>query len=325
MEYENRLTLRQLALFVAVADHGSFAAAAEAVYLTPNAIAMAVQDLERSLGTHLCVRRRAKGVTLTPAGHQLAERARRLLREADDIHWSMTEGEGVVRGPVTIGCYSTLAPTMYPPLIEALSTTHPEIDLRLVDGTAAELLVALRAGSIDVMISYGFALPPDLEQEVLAETEVHALLSHSHRLADATSVTLHELAEDPLILLDLPPSADHTLEIFRRAGIRPTVAYRTTNFELVRSLVARDYGYSLLIQKPTIEDSYEGRTVVAKPFVPSVGTETVVISWPRGVRLTSRVESVIEHAQRAAEGQHWLRAASTVQPVADARDARGSE
>lgn len=305
MSLDVRFTLRQLELFVAAAEHGSFSAAADSLFLTPNAVALAVRDLETALGAHLAVRQRAVGLTLTPAGVHLLDRAKKLLREADDLYWSVSDNGGPLRGPVTVGCYSTLAPTILPPLMETIRREAPDIALSIVDGPVSELLPALLSGGIDVMISYGFGLPLELEQVELSETQIHVILSESHRLAQNETVSLEQLADDPLILFDLPPSRDHTLGMLREAGATPTVAYRSSNFELVRSLVARGLGYSLSIQRPAIEESYEGLRVITKRVDPVLSRESVVISWPRSVRLTDRARAVVEHAHSAVADQHW--------------------
>lgn len=301
-----RYTLRQLELFVAAAEHGSFAAASEELFVTPNAVALAVRDLEASLGAHLAVRQRAVGLTLTPAGVHLLEGAKRLLREADDLYWGVSDNGGPLRGPVIVGCYSTLAPTVLPPLMGGVRDAFPDIDLSIVDGPVNELLPALFAGGIDAMISYDIALPPELDQVQLSRTQVHVILPEGHPLAGLDVVALEDLANEPLILLDHPPSGDHTLRMLARVGVTPHVAYRTPNFELVRSLVARGFGYSLLIQRPAVDQSYEGLGVVSKRVVPTLSEERILISWPRAVRLTARARAVVDLAHTIVPTQNWF-------------------
>ena len=303
MAVSSKVTLRQLELFRAAAEHGSFAAASHAVFLTPNAVALAVRELETALGVQLFVRRRAQGLTLTPSGTHLLPAARRLLRDADDLCRRVGNVDGELSGPVGVGCYSTLAATVLPPLMEGFGAAYPGVELSIVDGTITDLLSPLTSGMIDVLIAYRTGLPTGLEQAVLFETEAHVLLPEHHRLATRETVSLGDLMEDPLILLDLPPSGDHTLAVLSRAGVAPKVTHRTTNFELVRSLVARGFGYSYLIQKPQIDESYEGRRVIAKRISPPSGVETVVIAWPRGMPLTDRARALIDYARETVAQQ----------------------
>ena len=305
MDVAGKVTLRQLELFCAAADHGSFTAAAQSLFLTPNAVALAVRELESSLGVHLCVRQRAKGLVLTPSGAHLLTRARLLLREAEELCRSVGSSAGTLSGPVAVGCYSTLAATVLPPLMDGFARANPAVELSIVDGTMTDLLRRLRAGEIDVVITYRISLPADLEQVVLFETEAHVLLAEDHRLAREEAVVLADVEEDPLILLTLPPSDEHTLEMLTRAGVRPRIAHRTSNYELVRSLVARGFGYSILIQKPTIDESYEGRRLVAKPVSPPLPSEAVVIAWPSAVRLTERARALVDYARTTVAQQQW--------------------
>lgn len=111
-------TLRQLDLFVA-AEHGGFAPAAQARHLSPNSVAQAVTELERRMQTRLVLRHSARGVTLTASGRQLAASARDLLRRAGELPRGLS---GVaLSGPVSVGCYTTLAPTAVPELWAALA------------------------------------------------------------------------------------------------------------------------------------------------------------------------------------------------------------
>jgi DNA-binding transcriptional LysR family regulator len=72
-----------------------------------------------------------------------------------------------------------------------------------------------------------------------------------------------------MVLLDAPPSSRHTLSLFERAGLEPNVRYRTTDFEVTRSLVGRGLGYSILVQHPAVDRSYEGLEIVSRPLTPA--------------------------------------------------------
>lgn len=300
METGSKVTLRQLELFCSAANTGSFAAAAQTLYLTPNAVAQAVGELEKALDTHLVVRHRARGLTLTPAGVQLLPRARLLLRDTAELVLSVSNLPGDLSGPVTVGCYSTLAATMLPPLLEGFRREHPGIEVGIVDGTMSALVPQLLAGEIDVLITYRIDLPANVEQTVLIDTEAHVLLAESHPLAARETVSLDDLADEPLILLDLPPSGTHTIDMLTRAGVTPRISHRTPNFELVRSLVGRGFGYSLMILKPAIDESYEGRRVVAKKIAPQLSEEKVVMIWPSAMKLTERARALVDFAVRTA-------------------------
>ncbi|WP_324651323.1 LysR family transcriptional regulator [Georgenia sp. H159] len=291
-----RYTLRQLAYFVAVADTGSVSAAATRLHVSPTAVSAAMTQLEKVLRTQLMVRRKAHGVSLTPAGTYLYSRAQGLLQEAEELELSVASGGQVLRGPLVIGCYVTVAATVVPPLMEGFAAEHPQVDLSFVTGTQDEIPLRLLDGELDLAVVYDMDLPEGLHMRVLFETAAYVLLPAGHRLADAPEVALADLAADPMILLDAPPSSRHTMTLFDRDRVTPHVAHRTTDYELTRSLVARGFGYAILVQRPAGDLSFEGLPVVARPIVPAVPPVQVLIVWAQGTRLTDRARAMIAYA-----------------------------
>ncbi len=110
-------TMRQLFVFVAVAETGTIRAAADRLHVSQSAVSLAITELERGLKSQLCVRRRAHGVQLTPTGERVLIRAKALLEQAGDLAAEASGAEGVLTGPLAIGCYSSLGPTLLPRLL----------------------------------------------------------------------------------------------------------------------------------------------------------------------------------------------------------------
>jgi DNA-binding transcriptional LysR family regulator len=293
-------TLRQLAYFVAVAEAGSISGAAAKLHVTPTAVASALTDLERVLRTQLMVRRKAHGVALTPTGALLHERASTLLRDADELEIAVGSGGTELAGPLVLGCYVTIAPTIVPTLMEWIATHHPKVELTVLTGSQDELPHRLLAGALDLAIVYDIALPEGLESVPLYQAPAYVLLPDGHPLAAREVVPLADLADEPQILFDIPPAAQHTLLLFERAGVTPRITQRTSDFELTRSLVARGFGYAILIQRPAVDRTYEGLPVVVREITPTSPSGGVRMIWPRQVRLSDRAAAVVafttEHA-----------------------------
>jgi DNA-binding transcriptional LysR family regulator len=290
----SRFTLRQLGYLLAVADAGSISAAAQRLHVTQTAVGSALSDLERALGAQLLVRRRAHGVVLTPAGAYVRDHARELLAGAADLELSALDAGATLRGPVALGCYSTLAVTLIPPILAEFGRAHPEVQLDFVADQQAPLEEALLAGELDAALLYDMNLPQGLEARTISEARVYALLGADHPLAGAHAVTLDALAEDPLVFLDLHPSGEHTLSVFRAAGVLPRIRYRTTDFELTRSLVGRGLGYALLVQRPARDETYEGLPVVPVEITPAPAPVRVLMAWNAAVRPTRRARALME-------------------------------
>ncbi|MCC9173453.1 LysR substrate-binding domain-containing protein [Arthrobacter sp. zg-Y179] len=131
---------------------------------------------------------------------------------------------------------------------------------------------------------------------------MHAILAPEHPLASQPSVSAADLAAEPLLLMDVPPSADDILGYFSSPGLSPRIGLRSQQFEFIRSLVARGAGYSLLIQRPRTSTSYEGLPVVALRVVPAPPLERAEIAWSSRRRLSRRSRAFIDLVRsRAAD------------------------
>lgn len=290
-------TLRQLSYLLTAADEGTIAAASARLHVSPSAISDAITELETQLGETLTVRRRAHGLTLTSAGAQVAARARMLLADANELALSLHPAAGELVGPITIGCYPTLAPTVLPPLLHDFGDAHPRVELHIIEATHDELEGRLESGEVDVAFVYETLIPGNPRRERLFELPAHVLLAADDELAAADTVTLEQLVERDMILLDAPPSSQHTLSLFARRGLTPKIRHRTASYEAVRTLVGRGLGYGILVQRPANPASYEGYPVVMKeiePPVPPVGIEVI---WPAATAPTDRTRALIDFAR----------------------------
>jgi DNA-binding transcriptional LysR family regulator len=290
-------SLRQLAHFVAVAELGTISAAADRLFMSPSAVSGSITELERLLGAELCVRRRAQGVTLTPLGRQVLAQARRLLSDAAELTYTARGGPELA-GPVGIGCFVTLAPTVLPRLLDEMEAAHPRVALDFLEGPQDVLREALLDGRIDAAVLYDMGDLDELDTVVLFEARGYALFAAGHPLARRPVVALADLASEPLVLFDQPPSTDYALSAFRAHGLEPFVRHRTQSSELTRSLVARGRAYAVLVQRPANTSSYEGLPLVEREVVPPLPTVPVVLAWPSGARLSPRARALASVTRR---------------------------
>ena len=291
-----RFTLRQLEYFVAVAEAGTLIGAAEMCNISQAGISMAVSELERSLGLQLLTRRRAKGVNVTEAGEALLEYAHEVLNKADELQFSADTVRAEVSGELAVACYTSLSPFVIPPLLFDFQTEYPQVKLEFHESGQPEAEQRLLDGEIELAVLYDWNLGPDLSRVPVRTMEQHAILPEGHPLAQDDSVSIHDLAKEPMVLFDVPPSKENGKAIFDAFGVEPRVAYRTQSFELARCLVARGVGYSLLFQQPLTEMTYEGRSVVSRRLRESIPTTAIVIAYPTGSRLSRRAKAFIEIA-----------------------------
>lgn len=295
-------TMRQLAAFVAVAETGTISGAAERMHLSQSALSASITDLEKSLDAQLCVRRRARGVQLTPTGEAVLARARVLLHEAAELQADALGEGGAVAGPIAIGCYPALGPTILPSMLYGFTTKFPRAQVEFREDTQNRLRAQIEGGELDLAIVYDLDLSPEWRTQELMKREPMVILGADHRLAGVDGpLRLADLADDPMVLLDAPPSSNHALEVCRMAGFAPRVAYRTGNYETARAFVGRGLGWTLLLQRPRFDVTYEGLELVAKSIVdPSPPEVAVVVMWHQDAML-SRVARAFVHFVATSE------------------------
>ncbi len=181
-------------------------------------------------------------------------------------------------GSLALGCFQTFAPYVVPALLARLARMHPGMALTLLEADQGRLLAGLRSGDLDVALLYDFGLGADIDREPLAELSPYVLLPQGHALATSGAIALEALLPEPLILLDLEPSRDYFLSLFRNRGFEPRIGHRTGSFEMVRGLVGHGLGYSLLATKPANSMSYDGRALVTRPLTAAARNSRLVLA-----------------------------------------------
>jgi len=277
-------TLKQLRYFAAAAEQGSVTAAARAIRVSQPSISEAIAHLEEAFDLQLFIRHHAQGLSLTPAGQRLLLEARSLLAHADDLTQHVSGLADKLAGDLEVGCFITFAPMLMPALLGAFAGRFPDIRVRLHEDHTEALAAGLRGGRFDLALTYDLNLGADIAFEPLAEVPFHAVLPARHRLARRPTVSLKELAEEPLVLLGYPQSRDYFLSIFYGLGLRPRVAHQTPSFEMVRGLVANGHGYSVMHSRPVSEQALDGRRVVYRPVAEKIRPTRLGIARRRDLR-----------------------------------------
>ncbi|MFM0158473.1 LysR substrate-binding domain-containing protein [Paraburkholderia sediminicola] len=287
-------SLRQLRYFMAVAEAGKIRAAADRVGVSETGLAGALSELEEELGVQLLIRRKAHGVTLTSAGTGVLAQARVVLAAADQLHACAHNAGQSPTGELVIGIYTTLAPFLLPSILSGFTVQYPGVQIRFIEGPVLELQAALREGRCEVAIMYDIGIAPDVVSEPLYEIYPSVLISETHRLANNVTASLPDFANDPIILFDVPPARANVIAILCAHNIAPTIAYESSNFELVRALVARNFGFTIAYQLPPTGVSYDGLRLISHPIRDPACAATVVILRPSQIKLTSRAQAFID-------------------------------
>lgn len=242
------MELRQLELFLAVAEELHFGRAAARVHLSQPAFTQAIARFEEQLGVRL-LDRTSRSVALTPAGAALVSRARAILAEAafaGDVVRRTARGE---LGAVRVGVVGTAMVELLPALVRAVRAAHPGLELLLTEETGARQAEDLRAGRLDLGILHARTpvAPDGLELQALRDEALSVALPRDHRLAHRRVVRLEELAADPLILIAPEPEASTHglyLDACAKAGFAPTIGARVTSLQAQLGFVAAGLGWA---------------------------------------------------------------------------------
>lgn len=290
------VSLRQLELFAELPNFTTLSAAAAHLHISESALSQAITSLEHTVGEQLCVRRKARGLTLTPTGQQFAKRARQIVAETQELVLGAQQGQEL-RGPVKLGCFSSFAMSVVPELLEGFPKRHPGIQIEIVVGTNEELLSALEAGRLDVALVYDVSLPLGYSRRNIYPTQLEVHLHPEHPLAAKHALDLPDLADEPYIQYDATPGILNIAEAFTARGLEPKVEARVSQMSLVEAIVARGVGYGLLMSRPNaFPVSTEGRPFVIRPLDPPVTVTHVVGIWPEDMNLTPRTSALLDFA-----------------------------
>jgi len=248
------------------------------------------------VGSHFVVFGRVLDIVVGGGGAPLiyANRAYGVPRR---FHQRRTPRSGPAPDVLAVGCYQVFAPYIVPALVARLTKLHPEIDLTLIEADQEHLIASLRRSDTDIALLYDFGLSEDLHIERLAELIPYVLLAEGHPLTAASAIALEDLAQESLVLLDIEPTRNYVLSLFRDAGLEPQVAFRSRSLEMVRGFVGHGLGYSILATKPANNMSYDGRALVARPLTRTVKNSGLVLATFKGRAPSAIALEFAEHCR----------------------------
>ena len=294
-----RFSLRQLSYFLAAADAGSVTDAAQNIPVAPSSVSAAIAQLEGALGVQLVIRHHAQGISPTAEGRQFLDRARALLCDAEELEKFASELTVELSGTLHLGCLVTLAALAMPRLGKGFRERHPAVALEMVEAGQQELISQLRTGRLSVVLTYDLDLGEDLAFTPLADLPPYAAFAADHPLAEAESVTLAQIAGEPLVLLDLPHSREYFRSLFVTAGVEPKVAYRSVHPDVVRTMVANSFGYTIINARPHVDTALDGMPLRTVPVTGEPRSMVLGLVRLKHVRPTRLVEAFEQYCRAA--------------------------
>ncbi|MGI9031571.1 MAG: LysR family transcriptional regulator [Ilumatobacteraceae bacterium] len=307
------MDVRQLAALVAIADHGTFSAAARALFTVQSNVSSHIARLEKELGTTLVDRSQGG---LTDDGERVVDRARRILRELDDIAAEVATGAGAVTGDVRLGILGTTARWLLPQLLPNLGVEYPHVRAIVAEGSTSVLIPGLLAGRFNAAVIHLPVDDPELTLEPLFAEDLLLVVHDDHPLAGRQELPLRELAEHRLLL---PPPGSALRRVLDRAAAGAGVALRVqAEIDGVRLLAALALdGHGAAIVPATAVPGVDSRPVRVR--VPELPPRVVALAYRRRPAPSAPTKALFgvlrEAIAERAEDQAGVRCGSAAFPL----------
>ena len=239
----------RLAILVHVVETGSVSAAADELGYTPSAISQQLKKLESETSQPL-LRRHARGIVPTDAGHLLVSHARKVLRQLDAAASDLKDLAEGHRGSLAVGAFPTISASFLPEVIDIFKHRYPAIDLSLKSGRFDMLLEDLERGYSNISLLWEYPWDPvkvdGVRVDELFKESYVVLVSAEHPLADRKQIRLEELKDESWIVrANRHPIVEVLDRVVEGAGFRPMIALYANDYQEVQAMVSVGIGVAM--------------------------------------------------------------------------------
>lgn len=273
-------TLKQLQYLVALREHGHFGRAADACYVTQSTLSAGLRELETLLGVTL-VERTRRVVRFTALGEKVADKAVRVLREAEELS-AIAGAEGQpLHGELRLGVIPTIAPFLLPSMLPRLRAEWPSLKLYLREETSQAACEALHRGQLDCVL---LALPfscGDVDSAALFDDPLYIAYPPGEAPAQA-SIDVAAIDEQRMLLLeDGHCLKDHALSACNRPELRAHAAMMGTSLHTLVQMVDNGLGVTFVPGMAIDAGILDGTEVTARPLRSDHNYRRIALIWRR--------------------------------------------
>jgi molybdate transport repressor ModE-like protein len=301
------LDVRRLTVLRAVAQEGSFSAAAEKLGYTQSAVSQQIATLEREAGMTL-VDRSARGIRLTDGGRALVEHADAILARIDAAEQELEAIAGLRGGRVRLSAFPTAGATLVPLAIKIFNKRHPEVELSLVEAEPEDAVPKLKAGELDVALTFEYSSLPrsvydgtqaDLNLLPLLDDPMYLALPADHPHARKAKLRLQDFSQDLFIQGNCEGLCGRMhVAACEAAGFSPRVGFQTDDYNVVQGLVAAGVGVSLI---PELALTNLREDIVIRCLGKQAPKRHVAAATLAGANLSPAVQAMLGVLTEAAE------------------------
>lgn len=297
-------TLKQLQYLVALSDHGHFGRAAEACFVSQSTLSAGIRELETLVGVTL-VERTRRVVRFTRLGEAVAAKARRVLREVEELTDLVRASGKPLSGELRMGVIPTIAPFLLPRVLPRLRRDWPELKLFLREEPSAAACESLQRGAVDCVL---LALPyacGDVEAAHLFDDPLFIAFARGDDPAGSGPVSPEAIDEGQFLMLeDGHCLKDHALSACNRPELRAGAAMLGTSLHTLVQMVDNGLGSTVLPEMAVAAGILDGTNVIARPLDAQRARREIALVWrkasPRERDFRLLVESLREPDERTA-------------------------
>ena len=270
-------SLKQLRYLVALEEHRHFGRAATACFVSQSTLSAGLKELEAALDSEL-VERDNRTVVFTAVGLEVAQRARRVLREAEELAELAAKGREPLSGRLRLGVIPTIAPYLLPRTLPYLRKAYPKLQLYLTEDLTGRLLMLLQDGTLDLVL---IALPyhaGEVETLPLFKDGFQLVTRKDNPLAQKKTVALADLKDANLLLL----AEGHCLRDHALAACRLPHAdsgFASASLNTLVEMVAGGLGITLLPDMAVPAHVPKSGELVARPFDRGGAGRQIGLAW----------------------------------------------
>jgi DNA-binding transcriptional LysR family regulator len=240
------MDIQHLKYFVEVAKQKNFTKASQILLVSQPSISKMIKSLEDELKVTLLDRSERK-IELTDAGVIVYEQAIKILQSVEDVYASVNELVQIKKGTVKLGLMPTTGVLLFPNVLAGFKRENSQIDIQMVEYNAKQLKLKVEQGDIDLGITVKPVNSELFETIPLLSEELVVLVDSEHWLVKRESVRLSDLKNESFILLTEDYALhDVVTQACMQSGFEPTVAYKSSLWDLIGEMVATKLGISLI-------------------------------------------------------------------------------
>lgn len=275
-------TLKQLQYLVALKDHGHFGKAAESCFVTQSTLSAGLRELESLIGVIL-VERTRRVVRFTPLGMRITDKARRILREAEELGDMVRAAGKPLSGELRMGVIPTIAPFLLPAILPRIRTEWPDLKLYLREETSQAACDSLHRGQADCVL---LALPygcGDVDSAPLFEDRLFVAFPPGMAEDLPETVSATAIDQDKLLLLeDGHCLKDHALAACNRPELRAEAAMLGTSLHTLIQMVDNGLGLTMVPEMAINAGILNGTSVKARPLQAEHPARRIALVWRKG-------------------------------------------